>query len=116
MGYNITKTNLKPRFVLDLLEKQAELPSLSDRAKADAIELEEIVKSTEDLIFQINNQSQMDDLFKHPLCELFGLDKQLRSIRGSLKVEVVNRFSWKNTSRKSIASLRNSKNTLSLWQ
>ena len=25
MGYNITKTNLKPRFVLDLLEKQAEL-------------------------------------------------------------------------------------------
>ena len=26
MGYNITKTNLKPRFVLDLLEKQAELP------------------------------------------------------------------------------------------
>ena len=29
MGYNITKTNLKPRFVLDLLEKQAELPSSS---------------------------------------------------------------------------------------
>ena len=27
MGYNITKTNLKPQFVLDLLEKQAELPS-----------------------------------------------------------------------------------------
>ena len=27
MGYNITKTNLKPRFVLDLLEKQAKLPS-----------------------------------------------------------------------------------------
>ena len=30
MGYNITKTNLKPRFVLDLLEKQAELPSSSE--------------------------------------------------------------------------------------
>ena len=27
MGYNITKTNLKPRFVLDLLKKQAELMS-----------------------------------------------------------------------------------------
>ena len=26
MGYKITKTNLKPRFVLNLLEKQAELP------------------------------------------------------------------------------------------
>ena len=29
-GYNIIKTNLKPRFVLDLLEKQAELPSSSE--------------------------------------------------------------------------------------
>ena len=67
MGYNITKTNLKPRFVLDLLEKQAELPSLSEIAKADEIGLEEIAKSTDDLIFQINNQSQTDDLFEHPL-------------------------------------------------
>ena len=88
MGYNITKTNLKPRFVLDLLEKQAELPSSSEIAKADTIELEEIAKSTEDLISQINNQTQTDDLFEHPLRELLGLDKQLRSIRDSLKVEV----------------------------
>ena len=88
MGYNIIKTDLKPRFVLDLLEKQAELPSSSEIAKADTIELEEIAKSTEDLIFEINNQSQTDDLFEHPLCELLGLDKQLSSIRGSLKVEV----------------------------
>ena len=51
MGYNITKTNLKPRFVLDLLEKQAELPLSSEIAKADKIELQEIAKSTEDLIF-----------------------------------------------------------------
>ena len=40
MGYNISKTNLKPRFVLDLMEKQAELPSSSEIAKADTIELE----------------------------------------------------------------------------
>ena len=86
MSYNITKTNLKPRFVLDLLEKQAELPSLSEKAGADEIESEEIAKSTEDLIFQINNQSQTDDLFEHPLRGLLGLDKQLRSIRGFLKV------------------------------
>ena len=89
MGYNITKTSLKPRFVLDLLEKQAEQPSSSEIAKADTIELEEIAKSTEDLISQINEQTQTDDLFEHPLRELLGLDKQLRSIRGSLKVEVV---------------------------
>ena len=67
MGYNITKTNLKPRFVLDLLEKQTELPSSSEIAKADDIELEEIVKSTEDFISQINEQTQTDDLFEHPL-------------------------------------------------
>ena len=88
MGYNIAKSNLKPRFVLDLLKKQAELPSSSETAKADDIELEEIAKSTEDLISQINEQTQTDDLFKHPLHELLGLDKQLRSIRGSLKVEI----------------------------
>ena len=88
MGYNISKTNLKPRHVLDLIEKQAELPSSSEIVEADEIELEEIAKSTEDLIYQINEQSQTDELFEHPLCELLGLDKQLRSIRGSLKVEV----------------------------
>ena len=88
MGYNITKTNLTPRFVLDLMEKQAQLPSSSEIAGTDEIELQEIMKSTEDLIFQINNQSQTDELFEHPLCELLGLDKQLRSIQGSLKVEV----------------------------
>ena len=88
MGYNITKTNLKPRFVLDLLEKQAKLPSSSEIANADEIELEEIVKSTEGLFSQINNQTQTDDLLENPLCELLGLNKQLRTIRGSLKVEV----------------------------
>ena len=88
MGYSIAKTNLKPRFVLDLLEKQAELPSSSKIAKADEIEMEEIAKSTEDLIYQINEQTQTDNFLENPLCELLGLDKQLRSIRGSLKVEV----------------------------
>ena len=73
-----------------MLDKvKEEIPSSSEIVKADEIELEEIAKSTEDLIFRINNQSQIDDLFEHPLRELLGLDKQLRSIRGSLKVEVV---------------------------
>ena len=57
MGYNITKTNLKHRFVLDLLEKQAKLPSSSEIAKAGT-----------------------------------GLDKQLRSIRCSLKAEVAKKL------------------------
>ena len=42
-----------------------------------------------DLVFQIKDvQTDTDDLFKHPLQELLGLDTQLRSIRSSLKVEV----------------------------
>ena len=72
-----------------MLNKAAEeLPSASDIDKVDDIELQGIAKSTEDLIFQINDQTQTDDLFEHPLEELLGLDTQLRSIRGSLKVEV----------------------------
>ena len=43
----------------------------------------------EDLIFQMKDvQTDTDDLFKHPLREFLGLDKQLRRIRGLLKVEV----------------------------
>ena len=89
MGYNIAKTNLKPRLVLDLLEKQAELPSSSEIAKADDMELEEIAEKASDILSQMKIvQTDTDDLFEHPLQELLGLDKQLRNIRGSLKVEV----------------------------
>ena len=41
------------------------------------------------IISQIKDvQTDTEDLFEHPLRELLGLDKQLSSIRGSLKVEV----------------------------
>ena len=60
------------------------LASMSGIDNADEMELQEIAKSMEDLIPQM---SQMDDLFEHPLRELLGLDKQLRTIRGLLKVE-----------------------------
>ena len=110
MGYNISKTNLKPRFVLDLMEKQAQLPSIHEIAGADEIESEEIAKSREDLIFQINNQSQTDELFEHPLHELLGLDKQLRSIRGSLKVEVAKKLELEECVAKERHKLKEFKN------
>ena len=105
MGFIIHKTNLKPRHVLDLLEKRVELASTSNITKADDIELQEIMenitKSTENLIYQMkHNQSQTDDLFKYPLCELLGLDKQLRSIRGSLKVEVAKKVQLEESIKK----------------
>ena len=73
-----------------MLNKAAEeLPSESDITKADDTELQEIVEKASGIISQIKDvQTDTEDLFKHPLRELLGLDKQLRSIRGSLKVEV----------------------------
>ena len=72
-----------------LNEVEEEIPSAFDVDKAGDIDLQEIAKNTEDLIFQIKDvQTDTDDLFKHLLRELLGLDAQLRSIRGSLKVEV----------------------------
>ena len=74
----------------EMLNKvEEEIRSVSDVDKVGDIELKEIVKRTEDLIFQINDvQTDTDDIFEHPLCKLLGLDAQLRSIRDFLKVEV----------------------------
>ena len=62
------------------------MPSASDVAKADEIELkvitESTIESTEDLITQFEGEETL------PMCKLLGLDKQLRSIRSLLKVEV----------------------------
>ena len=93
LGFDIPKGKLTARQAVMLNRVKEELPSTSDITKADDIELQEIMenasKSMEDLILQMKNeQSQTDDLFEYPLHELLGLDKQLRTIRGSLKVEV----------------------------
>ena len=47
-----------------------------------------------------NDQSHTDDLFKYPLRELLDLDKQLRSIRGSLKVEVAKKVQLEESIKK----------------
>ena len=73
-----------------MLNKAAEkVPSESDITKADDTDLQEIAEKALGIISQIKDvQTNTEDLFEHPLHELLGLDKQLRSIRGSLKVEV----------------------------
>ena len=87
-GFDIPRSKLTAQQAVMLNKVKEELPSESDITKADDIELQEIAKSTEDLIMQMRHyQSQTDDLSEHPLHELLGLDAQLRSIRGSLKVE-----------------------------
>ena len=73
-----------------MLNKAAEeLPYASDITKVDDIELQESAEKASDIIFQIKDvQTDTDDLFEHLLQELLGLHTKLRSIRGSLKVEV----------------------------
>ena len=93
LGFNIPVAKITARQAVMLNKAAEELPSESDITRADDTELQEIAekvtKSTEDLISHLNDQqSQTDNLFEHPLRELPGLDKQLRNIQGSLKVEV----------------------------
>ena len=89
LGFNIPVGKLTPQQAIMLNKAAEELPSESDITKGDDIELQEIVEKASSIISQIKDiQTDTEDLFKHPLRELLGLDKQLRSIRGSLKVEV----------------------------
>ena len=97
LGFNIPVGKVTAWQAVMLNKAAEELLFESDITKADDIELQEIVKSTEDLISQL---TQMDDLFKYPLCELLGLDKQLRSIRGSLKVEVAKKVQLEECTKK----------------
>ena len=89
LGFNIPVGSITARQAVMLNKAAEELPSESDITKADDIELQEIVEKASGIISQIKDvQADTEDLFKHPLHELLGLDKQLRTIQGSLKVEV----------------------------
>ena len=87
LGFNIPVGKVTARQAVMLNKAAKELPSASDITKADDIELQEIAEKASDLIFQIKHiQTDTDDLFEHPLRELLGLDVQLKSIRGFLKL------------------------------
>ena len=93
LGFDVSEWPLSRKQAVALNKAQKELLSASDITKVDDIELQEIAekasRSMEDLIFQIKDvQTDTDDLLEHPLQELLGLNAQLRSIRGSLKVEM----------------------------
>ena len=89
LGFDIPMSKFKARQAIMLNRVEEDLPSMSDIAKVDDIELQEIIenasRSTENLIAQIEGESSED----MPMCELIGLDKQLRSSWGLLKVDIV---------------------------
>ena len=89
LDFNIPVGRITARQAVMLNKATEELPSESDITRVDDIELQEIVEKASGIISQIKYvQTDTDDLFKHPLRELLGLDKQLRTIRGSLNIEV----------------------------
>ena len=105
LGFNIPVGRITARQAVMLNKAAEELPSESDITKVDDIELQEIAEKTSDIISQIRDvQTDTEDLFEHPLRELLGLDKQLKTVRGSPKVEVAKRLSWKGTRRAERAS------------
>ena len=89
LGFDIPRGKVTACQAVMLNKAAEELHSESDITKADDTELQEIVEKASGIISQIKDiQTDTEHLFEHPLCELLGLDKQLRSIRGSLKVDV----------------------------
>ena len=89
LGFNIPLGRITAYQAVMLNKAAEELPSESDITRADDIELQEIAEKTSLIISQIKDvQTDTEDLFEHLLRDLLGLDKQLRTIRGSLKVEV----------------------------
>ena len=101
LGFNIPVGSITAQQAVMLNKAAEELPSESDITKVDDIELQEIAEKALCIISQIKDvQTDIEDLFEKgpagpgvavrplPLRKLLGLDKQLRSIRGSLKVEV----------------------------
>ena len=84
LGFDIPRGKLMAQQAIMLNKVEEDLPSTSDIAKADNIEIQKITenaaRSTEKLIEQLEEKLTMH--------ELQGLDKQLRSIMGLLKVEV----------------------------
>ena len=85
LGFDIPVGKVTARQVVMLNKTKEELPSESDITRADDIELQEIVENASRSMENLNQQVPTKDL---PMRELLGLDTQLRSIRGSLKVEV----------------------------
>ena len=89
LGFNIPVGRITAQQAVMLNKAAEKLPSESDITKVDDIELQEIAEKTSGIISQIKDvQTDTEDLFENPLHELLGLDKQLRTIRGSIKIEV----------------------------
>ena len=110
LGFDVPVGEVTTRQFMASYRAGSQLLSTSDITRADDIELQEIAEKASRSIENLNQQVQEEPTEDLPMQELLGLDKQLRSIRGSLKVDVAKRFSWKNALLKSTENSRNSEN------
>ena len=91
LGFDIPKSNLSARQATMLNKIEEELLSTSKMTKASDVELEnltDMVTTNVEEMIHMERDTQTVDLFKYPLRELLGLDKELKKIRGSLASEV----------------------------
>ena len=111
LGFDIPRGKVTARQAVMLNKAAEELPSAYDITGVDDIELQEIAEKALDSISQIKEvQTDTDNLFEHPLRELLGLDAQLKSIRGWLKVEVAKKVQLEECIAKECRKLENSEN------
>ena len=88
LGFDVPVGCITARQFMASYRMGSQLPSTSDITRADDIELKEIAEKASRSIENLNRQVQEEPTEDLPMRELLGLDKQLRSIRGLLKVEV----------------------------
>ena len=75
LGFDIPRGKVTPWQAVMLNKAAKELPSEFDITRADDTELQQIAEKASDIISQIKDvQTDTEDLFKHPLRELLGLD------------------------------------------
>ena len=94
LGFDVPVGKITARQFMASYRAGSQLPSTSDITRADDIELQETAEQVSRRIENLNQQVQEEHTEDLPRRELLGLDKQLRSIRGSLKVEVANKVQF----------------------
>ena len=88
LGFDVPVGRITARQFMASYRARSQLPSTSDITRADDIELQEIAEKVSRSIENLNQQVQEEPTEDLPMRELLDLNTQLRSIQGSLKVEV----------------------------
>ena len=92
LGFDVPVGRITAYQFMASYRAEPQLPSTSDITRADDIELKEIAEKALRSIENLNQQVQKEPTEDLPMRELLGLDKQLRSIRGLLKVKAAKKI------------------------